>query len=112
MPKIRSATLVALLASVLVAPTIALASSELHFVGGEVGYTFNPDHVQGTKTRADVLRELEQAKADGSYDYLLRGRPVPSRGTAAGRTREEVIRELVSMTPQERARRDALYFGN
>jgi len=112
MSKIRTATLVPLLAAVFIAPSIALANSEWHFTGGEAGYTSFPDHVKSTKTRADVLRELEQAKADGSYYYLQRGLPVPARGTGPGKTREEVINELVNMTPEERARMDELYGGN
>jgi len=67
--------------------------------------------VKSTKTRAEVLRELEQAKADGSYYYLQRGVPAPSRNAGPGKTREEVIKELVNMTPEERARMDELYFG-
>lgn len=76
-----------------------------------MGYTSFPDHVTSTKTRAEVLRELEQAKADGSYFYLQRGVPVPSRDTGPGKTREQVLKELVNISPEERARMDELYFG-
>jgi hypothetical protein len=58
-----------------------------------------------------VLRELEQAKADGSYFYLQRGVPVPSRDTGPGKTREQVLKELVNISPEERARMDELYVG-
>lgn len=64
MSKIRTATVLTILAVVLVVPSVAQANSEWHFTGGEVGYTSFPDHVKSTKTRAEVLRELEQAKAD------------------------------------------------
>lgn len=111
MSKIRTATVLPILAVVLVVPSVAQANSEWHFTGGEVGYTSFPDHVTSTKTRAEVLRELEQAKADGSYYYLQRGVPAPSRNAGPGKTREEVIKELVNMTPEERARMDELYFG-
>ncbi len=67
MPKVRASALMPLLAAVLIAPTVALANSELHFSDGEAGYTFHPDHVKGTKIRAEVRRELQQAKADGSW---------------------------------------------
>lgn len=112
MSKIRTATLLPLLAVALVAPSVALADSEWHFTGGEAGYTSFPDHVKSTKTRAEVLGELEQAKADGSYYYLQRGVPAPSRNTGPGKTREEVVNELVNMTPEERARMKELYFGS
>lgn len=109
---IRTTALVPLFAVALVAPTAAFANSELHLSSGEAGYTFHPDHVKSTKTRAEVLRELEQAKADGSYYYLQRGLPVPSRNTGPGKTRQEVINELLNMSPEERARMDELYGDN
>ena len=112
MPKIRTATLVPLLAAVLAAPTAALAGSLWHPANNEAGFTFHPDHSTSTKTRAEVLKELEEAKADGSYSYLLRGLPPPSRDVAPGKTRDEVINELVNMTPEERARMDELYGDN
>ena len=111
MPKIHPFSLMPILAAVLIAPTAALANSELHFIGGEVGYTFNPEHAKGTKTRAEVLRELEQAKADGSYYYLHRGAPAPSRNAGPGKTRDEVLKELVNQSPAERARMRELYSG-
>ena len=56
MSKIRTATVLPILAVVLVVPSVAQANSEWHFTGGEVGYTSFPDHVTSTKTRAEVLR--------------------------------------------------------
>ena len=98
-----------LLAAVLAAPTAALAGSPWHPANNDAGFTFHPDHSTSTKTRAEVLKELEEAKADGSYDYLQRGLPVPSRDTGPGKTREEVINELVNMTPEARAHERALF---
>ena len=112
MSKIRTATVLPILAVVLVVPSVAQANSEWHFTGGEVGYTSFPDHVTSTKTRAEVLRELEQAKADGSYFYLQRGLAVPSRASGPGKTRAEVLKELVDMTPTERAYMNELYSGS
>ena len=57
-------------------------------------------------------RELEQAKADGSYFYLQRGLAVPSRASGPGKTRAEVLKELVDMTPTERAYMNELYSGS
>lgn len=112
MPKIRSATLVPLFAAVLAAPTAALADSLWHPANNEAGFTFHPDHSTSTKTRAEVLKELEQAKAEGSYYYLQRGLTVPSRNTGPGKTRQEVVNELLNMSPEERARMDELYGDN
>lgn len=112
MPKIRSATLVPLFAAILAAPTAALADSLWHPANNEAGFTFHPDHSTSTKTRAEVLKELEQAKADGSYYYLQQGLPVPSRNTGPGKTRQEVVNELLNMSPEERARMDELYGDN
>jgi hypothetical protein len=109
---IRTTSLIPLFAVALAAPIAAFANSELHLSSGEAGYTFHPDHVKSTKTRAEVLKELEQAKADGSYYYLQRGLPVPSRNTGPGKTRQEVVNELLNMTPEERARMDELYGDN
>ena len=109
---IRISTLLTVSAIALTAPTLAQASSELHLSGGEAGYTFHPDHVPGTKTRAAVMQELEQAKADGSYYYLQRGAPVPAKNVGPGKTREQVMKELADVTPAERARMNALYGGN
>lgn len=53
----------------------------------------------------------KSGKADGSYFYLQRGVPVPSRDTGPGKTREQVLKELVNISPEERARMDELYFG-
>ena len=112
MSKIRTITFVPLLTAALVARSIALANSDLHFTGGEAGYTFFPDHVKSNKTRAEVLRELDQAKADGSYAYLKLGLPVPSKNIGPGKTREEVLKELEAITPEERSRMNKLYGGN
>ena len=79
MSKIRTTATLSLLAAMLSVPAVVQANSLWHPAPGEQGFTFHPDHSTSTKTRAEVLRELEQAKADGSYFYLQRGLPVPSR---------------------------------
>lgn len=62
----------------------------------------HPDHFKSTKTREQVLAELDAARADGSLRYLQRGLPVPDRNPGMGRSREEVAREAASMTFQEK----------
>lgn len=86
---IRPRTLVPLFALLLTAPTVALADSEWHLTGGEVGYSYHPDHARSAKGRADA----------------------PSKKAAPGKTREEVLKELRDVTPEERARMRELYSG-
>jgi hypothetical protein len=76
---IRTAILFPILSIALAAPTLALAESEMHFSRGEVGYTFYPNHVKSTKTTAQVMQELQEAKADGSYQQSLENYPAPAK---------------------------------
>jgi hypothetical protein len=69
-------------------------------------------HGESTKTRADVMRELAQARADGSYESFLRDLPTPNTNAAPGKTREQVLQELRDMTSAERAYMEELYGQN
>ena len=69
-------------------------------------------HGESTKTRADVMRELAQAKADGSYESFLRDLPMPDTNAGPGKTREQVLQELKNVTPDERAYMEELYGAN
>lgn len=89
-------------ALVLSAPGLAAATSFWHDAPGEAGATFHPDHIKSTKTRAEVLQELDAARKDGSLWYLQRGLLVPVAATGPGRTRAEVQREVLNMTVEER----------
>ncbi|MCV2216285.1 DUF4148 domain-containing protein [Thauera sp. Sel9] len=109
MSKARTSTLVSLLAAACLLPGTALADSDWHVVNGEHVFV---NHVKSTKTRADVMRELEQAKADGSYLYVSRGLPVPSRHAGPGKTRQEVLDELKSIPPSERVKLRGIYVGS
>ena len=89
-------------ALVLSAPGLASATSLWHDGPGEAGATYHPDHIKSTKTRAEVLQELDAARKDGSLWYLQRGLPIPEKSTGPGKTRAEVQREVLNMTPEER----------
>lgn len=52
---------IALLLAVVAAP-LAFAQADAVWVGGEIGWTSRP--VQGTRTRAEVLAELQQFRAN------------------------------------------------
>lgn len=90
------------IAVVLAVPGFASATSLWHDAGGEAGATFHPDHIKSTKTRADVVQELEAARRDGSLWYLERGLPVPAKSIGPGRTREEVRNEVLNLSAEER----------
>lgn len=92
----------AIIAFALTSPMVVSATSLWHDAPGEEGATFHPDHFKSTKTRADVLQELEVARKDGSLWYLQRGLPIPEKSTGPGKTRAEVQREVLNMTPDER----------
>lgn len=99
---IHKALTVSAVALVLAIPGFVSATSLWHDAGGEAGATFHPDHIKSTKTRADVLQELESARKDGSFWYLQRGFPVPVKSTGPGRTRDEVRNEVLNLTVDER----------
>jgi hypothetical protein len=58
------------------------------------------------------MRELAQAKADGSYESFLRDLPMPDTNAGPGKTREQVLQELKNVTPAERAYMEELYGAN
>lgn len=87
---------------VLATPGLASAKSEWHDAGGEVGFTYYADHIKSTLTRAEVLRQLEAARKDGSLWYLQRGFALPVKSVGPGKTREEVQREVQNMTLDQR----------
>ena len=93
---------VAALTVVLAAPGLVFATSLWHEPNGEGGATFHPDHIKSTKTRAEGLQELEAARKDGSLWYLQRGLPVPVKNAGPGRTREEVQKEVLNLSVEER----------
>ena len=86
-------------------PGLSFATSEWHPSNGEAGFTYHPDHVKSTKTRAEARAELEAARKDGTLALMQRGAPLPPKATGPGKTREQVISELLNETPQERRAR-------
>lgn len=112
-PKIK---LVSVLLIGLAAPGFALANSLWHEAKGDASATIHPEHVQSSKTRAQVVQELQAAKADGSfynsYYSLNQGVPPTVRSAGPGKTRSEVVSELVNMSDAERARMKELYSPN
>ncbi|TAH44647.1 MAG: DUF4148 domain-containing protein [Betaproteobacteria bacterium] len=106
----RLLTSAAFAASLLVVPTLSFAEV-WHNTYSNSGPTFHADHAESTKTRAEVIRELQQAKADGSYENSLRDVLLPEPSKGGGKTRAQVLEELKNMTPAERESMRQLYLN-
>lgn len=107
---IRSTTLMALFATALVIP----ATSFAYWVpnGSEQGGYDVPDTTH-MKTRAQVLHELQQAKADptwATHQGELTG-VWPDKNATPEKTRAQVQQALKSETPAEHAYLQNLYMG-
>ena len=93
-------------------PLTATADSMWHSTPGEVGWILVPEHFKSTKTRADVLAELQAAREDGTLAILQRGGALPTRSTAPSKTRQQVIAEMRAESPEEKRARLEIYGGN
>jgi Domain of unknown function (DUF4148) len=109
---LRNATVLSLFAAAITLPGLSFATSEWHPSNGEAGFTYHPDHVKSTKTRAEARAELEAARKDGTLALMQRGAPLPPKATGPGKTREQVISELRNETPQERRARMHMHSGS
>ena len=92
-------------------PLTAQASSMWHPAPTEEGFTYHPDHFQSTKTRAQVMAEVEAALKDGTLAILQRGAPLPIKSSAAPKTRQQVVDEMRSEAPEAQRARLELYSG-
>ena len=92
-------------------PMAAQASSMWHPAPTEEGFTYHPDHFQSTKTRAQVMAEVEAARKDGTLTLMQRGLPVPIKSSAAPKTRQQVVDEMRSESPEARRARLEMYSG-
>ncbi len=104
----RLVTLAAV-ALVLSAPGLVSATSLWHTASGEASDSFHPDHIKSTKTRAEVVKELDDARKDGSLRFLQLALPVPVKSPGPGKTRAEVQRELLNITTEERRQWQMIY---
>ncbi len=95
--------------SAIALPGLSQASSAYHAANGEVGYTYQPDHARSDKSRAEVLVKLEAARKDGSLALLLRGAPLPIKNAGPALTRQQVIDDMRSESPEQRRLRMELY---
>jgi hypothetical protein len=100
-----------LVALAMTLPVLAQANSLYHPAQGEVGFTEHPDHWKSTKTRAQVMAEVEAARKDGTLALIQRGAPLPIKNTGPAKTRQQVIDEMRSESPMQRQLRLEQYVG-
>ena len=60
-------------------PVLAQANAQYHPAVGEVGFTEHADHWSSTKTRAQVVAEVEAARKDGTLTLMQRNVPLPTK---------------------------------
>ena len=109
---IRKTILLSAAAIAFAAPGLSSATSLWHETKGDSGAEFRPDHLQSSKTRAEVLQELQVARQDGSFsDNIESNWPaaVPAQTGAISKTRAEVQQELLNMSAEEKQRMRELY---
>lgn len=96
------------------APGLSSATSLWYPAKGNSGGEFRQDHFQSTKTRAQVMQELEVARQDGTLPTnaeLNRNYPVNNKALGSGKTRAEVQNELLTLSAEEKQRMRELYRG-
>ena len=90
-------------------PGMASAAYE-HPANNEKGVIVHPEHLKSEKTRAQVKAEAEAAMRQGLLSYGESNYPIRTPDAAGpGKTREQVINELRSESPEERDARLRLY---
>lgn len=92
-------------------PVLAQANAQYHPAVGEVGFTEHADHWSSTKTRAQVVAEVEAARMDGTLALMMRGLPLPAKATGPAKTRQQVIAEMLNESPEQRRARAELLTG-
>lgn len=97
--------------SAIALPGLSQATSIYHAASGEAGFTYHADHARNGKSRAEVLAELDAARKDGTLALIQRGAPVPIRQAGPAKTREQVIDEMRSESPEQRRLRMELSAG-
>ncbi|MBN9206146.1 DUF4148 domain-containing protein [Methylibium petroleiphilum] len=97
--------------SAIALPGLSQATSIYHAASGEAGFTFHPDHATNGKSRAEVLAELEAARKDGTLALIQRGAPLPIKQAGPAKTRQQVIDEMRSESPEQRRQRLELTAG-
>ena len=89
-------------------PGMASAAYE-HPANNEQGVIVHPEHLKSEKTREQVIAEAKAAMQQGRLSYGESNYPIRTPDADPGKTREQVINELLSESPAEREARLRLY---
>ena len=89
-------------------PGMASAAYE-HPANNEQGVIVHPEHFKSDKTRAQVKAETEVAMRQGRLSYGESNYPMPVPNVGPGKTRQQVINEMLNESPAERSERLRLY---
>ena len=101
-----SLTTTAAIAALLAIPGFASANTYWHPTNNEIGAKAYPEHFQSTKTREQVRAEAEQAvREGGDARFVGSNYPAPVKNMGPGKTRQQVLDELMNETPAEREAR-------
>jgi Domain of unknown function (DUF4148) len=101
---IRKSILLSVVAVAFAAPGLSSATSLWYPAIGNSGGEFRADHFQSTKTRAQVLQELQAVPKD-SASFATSERNRTSKVAAkpgVGKTRAEVQQELLAMSTEDK----------
>ena len=89
-------------------PGMASAAYE-HPANNEKGVIVHPEHFKSEKTREQVIAEAKAAMQQGLLSYGESNYPMPVPNVGPGKTRQEVINEMLNESPAERSERLRLY---
>ena len=89
-------------------PGMASAAYE-HPANNEQGVIVHPEHFKSEKTREQVIAEAKAAMQQGLLSYGESNYPMPVPNVGPGKTRQQVINEMLNESPAERDARLRLY---
>ncbi|MDR0225799.1 MAG: DUF4148 domain-containing protein [Burkholderiaceae bacterium] len=99
-------------ATALALPGVAMASGYIHPANNEAGATVHPSHFQSSTTRAQVIADAEAAVREGGSSRFNTGKyPAPKAQASQGKSRQDVINELMQETPAQREARQRAMGG-
>ena len=90
-------------------PGMASAAYE-HPANNEKGVIVHPEHFKSDKTREQVIAETKAAMQQGRLSYGESNYPMPVPNAGPGKTRQQVINEMLNESPAERDARQRLYY--
>jgi hypothetical protein len=90
-------------------PGMASAAYE-HPANNEQGIIIHPEHFKSDKTREQVIAETKAAMQQGRLSYGQSNYPMPVLDVSSGKTRQQVINEMLTESPAERDARQRLYY--